>query len=265
MSTSVKDPETMSIRELKREIKSHGATARRELRLVLEKSDLVAMLKRLRGQGEKVAAGGGKGEEDPKESLLCKGECGASLRRDHAGLVCANDHNFCGECSPVIVSVSLEAGVYPIPCPACKAPIKGESFERQLDEAQRAIYLSYVTMATVEEGWKMESCPSCSYFELWDIFGCETIFRCRRPDCSRHSCTYCHLEVDKISEEHGGFSDAEFTRQKAQPTSPVYHMDCKELDTHKKPFDDAAADGIVQACPKCGHKGQKNGNCTHIT
>lgn len=191
--------------------------------------------------------------------------CDCVLQKDHIGVVCSQSHNLCSECAVNFVNSSLEDPTTPTPpkCPVCKADVIAASFERQLDNNQRGLYLSFVALKSVDESMRLVNCPSCSYFEIWpkSLSGMDTFF-CRNHQCKKQSCAHCKLECSLGDE--GGFSEDDFVAGFTDSTSYMYHMECADLAPSRKIIEEAISRGLGMVCPSCGHFGRKDDACTHI-
>jgi len=229
-------------------------------------------------------AGGAGGEDDKKAKPACM-VCKEELEADHFGIICGNDHHICASCAPAFVHTVMEElpGSIPIKCSECAAPVVVATFERQLDESQRGNYLSAVAMLTPEPGWNVHSCPGCSkYFEMWATEHSGNFFHCRAdamvvkdpkdatkevvvPACLKQSCAHCFALLTEV-DASTRFSEASFAAEAAKSTSPMWHFECAELASFRKPFRDAATIGKGAKCPnaECGIVGRKDDACTHM-
>ena len=105
------------------------------------------------------------------------GSCGDELQADHIGIRCRQGHDLCPECSKSYVQVILSEPETRIPakCSLCNCELGSSSIERQMDSDQLAVYLMYMAMKQVNEDEKIENCPFCKYFEIWNK-ACTTNF-----------------------------------------------------------------------------------------
>jgi len=189
--------------------------------------------------------------------------CGESLRTDHTGIVCPQDHNICPGCTVGYVKSILDDGIAAIPpkCPFCIAEVTSLSFERQLDEKQRANYLMLLGLKSIGKDEVLSQCPSCSYFEVWpNNHNGMTFLYCKNDNCKRVTCYYCKGQC--IIPKDGGYNPDEI--DKPESTSFIYHEICGELGPYKSMIENAIQRGTGGACPSCGHKGRKDDACNHI-
>jgi hypothetical protein len=149
----------------------------------------------------------------------------------------------------------LDDGALLIPpeCSICKSKIIPNTFERQLNDAQYILYLSYATMKELSAEEKMQSCSFCKYFEIQSN-GMDFFF-CKEEKCLKSSCVHCFKECKPPV--NGGYLRKDLDNVKDE-ASFLYHMECAELSIFKKEFEKALSDGLGVACPACGVAGVKN-------
>jgi len=201
-------------------------------------------------------------KNDKDNSIKCI-ICNEEIGSDHSGIVCPQDHNICADCAVNYVKNILDVGysIFPPKCSQCNVEVIPLSFERQLNELQRANYLSLVSLKSIGDNEQLAQCPSCSYFEVWPRGDTGMCFLfCRNHQCEKTTCYYCKGQC--IIPEDGGYEDSEIANPPS--TSFVYHEICAELGPYKRMIENAIHKGTGSTCPSCGHLGRKDDACTHI-
>mmetsp|Transcript_15149 Transcript_15149/g.13686 ORF Transcript_15149/g.13686 Transcript_15149/m.13686 type:complete len:992 (+) Transcript_15149:54-3029(+) len=89
-------------------------------------------------------------KNDKDNSIKCI-ICNEEIGSDHSGIVCPQDHNICADCAVNYVKNILDVGysIFPPKCSQCNVEVIPLSFERQLNELQRANYLSLVSLKSI--------------------------------------------------------------------------------------------------------------------
>ena len=147
----------------------------------------------------------------------------------------------------------------PAKCALCRAELPAEQFERQLDEEQRSLYLSFVAMRALSPGEVTVPCTMCPYFEIYGGGGggLPAIFFCKR--CDGVHCCHCKATLPTICLVHDGDDEAN-----AKQAVIEEHLVCVELAPYKQRVEAALDEGAVMRCPTCGLGGRKDGSCTHM-
>ena len=86
----------------------------------------------------------------------------------HTGVNCPA-HYLCNDCSPVFVQSIMGEPERNLPpkCPMrCGAEIVAATFERNLSDDQRLVYIQIRTARELQPGEMLSTCPFCQYFEV---------------------------------------------------------------------------------------------------
>lgn len=192
-----------------------------------------------------------QGDKDEKETTVACIGCGNQLRRDHTGIVCMNDHHICAEqgCALNFVNHIMGEGpaAIPVKCMNCHVDVVANSFERNVPVASQEAYAQTCILVggnpMAGEHW--HRCPFCpNMVILMDSEG-ELSFNC--AGCKATSCMVCSAKVK---------SQRDFER---------HLLTCGLHGALKNEFVSIIGRASQGVCPGCGHMGQKDDACTHMT
>jgi len=126
----------------------------------------------------------------------------------------------------------------------------------------------------------IKGCPFCPYFEIRVAAdGKPLIFSCRNSGagaasdtgkayggkaCGRASCGICHKEMTLMVDEDADLEEEEYEAKLHGEKGIGRHFECSELAGALDVVETALDDGEKVECPHCGHKGRKDGACTHM-
>ena len=231
---------TSEVRELLRAEAAARAQTARALAAARAQSQAVGATTKAGGKGD------GKGGKE--QQIQCM-SCMSDLARDHSGIVCMNDHHICSECAPNFVNHVMSEGpsAIPVKCMDCHVDVVPSTFERNLPEAMQTPYaeLCVLVGGNPEPGTRWHRCPFCPNMIIIIEGDGEMIYHCH--NCSVASCMICS---GKIS------SEDEMER---------HLMTCGAFGALRNEILDVTNVASQAQCPSCGHKGQKDGACTHMT
>jgi hypothetical protein len=200
--------------------------------------------KRARPGGKRT---GGKEDTPP---IICQG-CGESLERDHTGISCGSDHHICtaNGCALNFVNHVLSEGpsAIPVKCMECHVDVIPSTFERNVPVESQAAYMEVCVLVggRPEPGSRWHRCPLCPNMIILIESEGEMVFNC--TNCDEPSCMVCSAKVN---------SDREYQH---------HLLDCGAHGALRNEILDVINDASQAKCPACGHHGQKDDACCHMT
>jgi len=179
----------------------------------------------------------------------CMG-CRESLKPDHTGIVCRNDHHVCAnDCAQNFINHVLSEGPagVPVMCMNCHCDVVVNTFERNCTPAQLAIFEETCVLVggapSMEESWYQ--CPLCPMKVIIFVSPGDIIFHC--PGCMARSCMICRQRCARRREQE-------------------WHLlHCPNVGELRNELTEIIGHGGQRACPNCGESGRKDDACTHIT
>lgn len=226
-----------------------------------------------------AAAAAAVKKDADKQMVECMA-CACNMARDHTGITCLQNHHICADCSPGFVTETMKDLSSSYRCAECQCGLVDLTFERQLDESQLVVYLAFMAAKQVKPGEYIKGCPFCPYFEIRvTADGKPLIFACRNSGagaasdsgksfggkaCGRASCGICHKEMTLMTDDDAELEEEEYEAKLHGEKGIGRHFECSELAGPLEVVEEALEDGEKVACPHCGHKGRKDGACTHM-
>lgn len=202
---------------------------------------------------------------------------GCDMPEDHCGITCTQGHHICQTCAPAFVDFVMESFDANFHCPNCRADILPLTFERQLDDTQRSVWLTFLAVKEVAVDEVLRTCPLCPYFELnLKVDGIPQFFHCPNDGsagrafggkaCGATTCGFCLKRVVPVSEADERGDRAAYEAKLREPeVGMMQHFECGELYPYLAKVQAALSQTMVD-CPLCGLKGgYKNNACTHMT
>ena len=195
------------------------------------------------------------GKSGKVETVQCIA-CARDLQPDHTGIICGNNHHICAvdedgkpSCALNFVNHVLSEGpsAIPVKCMDCHVDVIPNTFERNVPAASLNAYTDTCVLVGGQPapGEKWHRCPFCPLMVILIESDGEMIYRC--SNCEESSCMICSTKVS---------SDREMER---------HLTTCGLHGALRNEFVDLINEHSQNSCPQCGHSGQKDDNCTHMT
>eukprot|EP00457_Paulinella_chromatophora_P004976 gb/GEZN01004989.1/.p1 GENE.gb/GEZN01004989.1/~~gb/GEZN01004989.1/.p1 ORF type:complete len:367 (-),score=53.54 gb/GEZN01004989.1/:659-1759(-) len=171
----------------------------------------------------------------------------------HNGLTCDQGHYLHGEgCLRNFLGVALAQESWkthiPIQCAICRTDYHPHLLEAVMTKEELEVYHTAILVVgvAVNEQEVLVNCPFCKYAAVADKKEVPLLFFCEAPECKKRSCTICRKVV-------------------TQEEADMHLIDCAQHGQVYQEVQELVENGNTVPCPSCGLRGQKDGNCTHMT